>query len=159
MTHEADSVMREHASGIRMLVISSCTGRKSVSHDRVLTMEDFRDPGRLHAGIGCFGPRLSDVLPVVVEPPRTNVRSELRGREGCPHSGNSKNRHLSYHPENRHCSRQARALEEYRPASSFDEGHKGSQNPATRQTGQILAKRAPLGRRISANVSGSASIW
>lgn len=49
MTHETDSVMREHASGIRMLVISSRTGRKSVSRDRMLTMEDFRDPGRLRA--------------------------------------------------------------------------------------------------------------
>lgn len=34
---------------IRMLVASSCTGRKSVSHDRVLALEDFRDPDRLRA--------------------------------------------------------------------------------------------------------------
>ena len=34
-------------SQLRMLVVGSCTGRKSVACDRMLTMDDFRDPGRL----------------------------------------------------------------------------------------------------------------
>lgn len=158
MTHETDSVMREHASGIRMLVISSCTGRKSVSHDRVLTMEDFRDPGRLHAGIGCFGPRLSDVLPVVVEPPRTNVRSELRGREGCPHSGTSKNRHLNYHPENRRCSRQARALDEARPIPQNARlGIVTCETWATVNAGVVLTHWREL--RMTASPVGRADYW
>ncbi len=36
-------------SGVCMLVVGSCTGRKSVTCDRMLTMDDFRDPGRLRA--------------------------------------------------------------------------------------------------------------
>ncbi len=37
------------ACEMRMLVVSSCTGRKCVSHDRKLTLEDSRDPYRLRA--------------------------------------------------------------------------------------------------------------
>lgn len=34
-------------SAVRMLVVGSRRGRKFVACDRMLTMDDFRDPGRL----------------------------------------------------------------------------------------------------------------
>lgn len=39
--------MMENSGKPRILVIGSCTGRKRVSHERALTLEDFRDPERL----------------------------------------------------------------------------------------------------------------
>jgi len=41
--------VREHPRRVHILVMSNCTDRKTVVHDRMLTMEDFRDLRRLRA--------------------------------------------------------------------------------------------------------------